>query len=118
MFRPNTFCYVSQRTGFDDWGRETYVGRQRVPCSLVRLKVMKESTSVRADSSASRGRAKETNSESIVLLPPSHDIEIGDRLEILGFQLEVNSITPRLDIMGRHDHNEVGLLKWVSKSSA
>ena len=118
MFRPNTFCLVSQREGFDEWGRERYGPTVRVPCSLVRLKMTKETTSVRADSSASRARGKEISSESIVLLPPRLDIQIGDRLEILGFQLEVSAMTPRLDIMGRHDHNEVGLKVWVSKSSA
>ncbi len=118
MFRPNTFCYISQRSGFDDWGRETYSSRRRVPCSLVRLKMTKESSSVRADSSASRGRGREISSDSIILLPPTLAVGIGDRVEFLGFQLEVESLTPRLDIMGRHDHNEVGMCIWVSKSSA
>lgn len=118
MFRPNTFCYVSKRTDFDDWGREVYEARKRVPCSVVRIKVTKESTSVRADSSASRGRGREVSSDSIILLPPTLGVEIGDKVEVMGFELEVESLTPRLDIMGRHDHNEVGMCVWVSKSSA
>ena len=116
MFRPNTFCFVSSRTGYDEWGRESYGKKNRLPCSVVRLKIAREKTSVRADSSASRGRGQEVKSDSIVLLPPSYDVKIGDRLEIMGYALEVESIYPRLNIMGRHDHNEVSLSVWVSKS--
>lgn len=118
MFKPNTFCFVSKRSGFDEWGREQYGSKSRVACSVVRLKVSREKSSVRADSSASRGRAREVQSDSIVLLPPTFAVEIGDKLEIMGFSLEVESLEPRLNIMGRHDHNEVGLCVWVSKSGA
>lgn len=116
MFRPNTFCFVSKRTGFDEWGREQHGDRQRVPCSVVRLQDSRVKSSVRADSSASRGRAREVEADAIVLLPPTLDVEIGDLVEIVGMTLEVNGKHPRLDIMGRHDHNEVSLSAWVSKS--
>ncbi|KJZ17412.1 hypothetical protein TW86_03930 [Halomonas sp. S2151] len=115
MFRPNTYCSVSKRDSFDRWGREKYGDPKRVKCSVVRLKASREKSSVRADSSASRGRAKEIESDSVLLLPPTFQIEIGDKVEILGMALEVESIEPRLSISGRHDHNEVGLCIWVSK---
>lgn len=115
MFRPNTFCHVSKRAGFDDWGRESYGQRKRIPCSVVRLRVTSEKTSVRADSSASRGRAHEVQADSVVLLPPTQEVSIGDRLELMGYSFEVESVHPRLSIMGRHDHNEIGLKVWVSK---
>ena len=118
MFRPNTFCYVSKRTGYDEWGRERYAERVRVPCSVVRLQSSRVKSSVRADSSASRGRAREVESDSIVLLPPTQQVDMGDRLEVMGITLEVNGVHPRLNIMGRHDHNEVHLGAWVSKSEA
>lgn len=117
MFRPNTFCFVSKRVGFDEWGREKYTDKKRLPCSVVRLRATREKTSVRADSSASRGRGMEIVSDSVVLLPPHFKVEIGDHLEIMGLHLEVETFQPRLNIMGRHDHNEVGLCAWVSKSS-
>lgn len=116
MFRPNTFCFVSQRSGYDEWGRESYANRQRVQCSVVRLKISREKTSVRADSSASRGRGMEVKSDSIVLLPHHLSVKIGDKVEVMGHELEVDYVQPRLNIMGRHDHNEVGLSVWVSKS--
>lgn len=115
MFRPNTFCFVKERTGFDAWGKETHGNRRRVSCSVVRLKSSRVKTSVRADSSASRGRGQEIESDSILLLPPSVEIKTGDLIEIMGLTLEVVGIEIRLNIMGRHDHNEVSLNAWVSK---
>lgn len=115
MFRPNTFCFVKERTGFDAWGKETHGNRRRVRCSVVRLKSSRVKTSVRADSSASRGRGQEIESDSILLLPPSVEIKTGDLIEIMGLTLEVVGIEIRLNIMGRHDHNEVSLNAWASK---
>ncbi|BBI61676.1 hypothetical protein HSBAA_29820 [Vreelandella sulfidaeris] len=80
--------------------------------------MISEQTSVRADSSASRGRGQEVEANSIVLLPPTLPIAMGDLVEVMGYSFEVESIQPRLNIMGRHDHNEVGLKIWVSKSEA
>lgn len=116
MFRPNTYCYVSKRTGYDEWGRESYGKAKRLPCSVVRLRVSREKTSVRADSSATRGRGNEVTSDALLLLPPTFGVEIGDKIEVMKYALEVVSVHPRLNIMGNHDHDEVGLNVWVSKS--
>lgn len=84
----------------------------KAKCNVVRLIVRSEKTSVRADSSASRGAGEELTSVSRLLFLPTVQLSIGDRVTVHGVQLKVETMHPRFDVRGRHHHNEVDLMIW------
>jgi hypothetical protein len=43
-----------------------------------------------------------------LLVRPGIKISKGDVIEVRGRQVEVASVHQRFDILGKHDHNEVG----------
>jgi hypothetical protein len=113
MFIPNTFGYLSRSLGPDKFAQDSYGPRRSVACAVVHLKDVKQKTSVRTDTSASRSHAEETVMTGKVLFPTSVAIAKGDKFEILGRTLRVIQIEPRNDVLGRHDHNEVDFEVWT-----
>lgn len=112
-FRPNLSCTIAQRTGgFDIHGRPEIGTPRKSKCAIVRLKNQAEKTSVRADSSASRGMAEELLHDARLLLKPSDVVAIGTIIEVTGLKLEVKSIFPRYEIIGRLHHWEVDCDIW------
>lgn len=120
--RPRTPCVISKKTGgFDMYGRETHrIRRTKTKCSIVNLYNETEKTSVRADSSASRGRADEQVADVRVLLRPKEKISTGDLIEITlqggdPIVMQVNRIFRRPDIDGAIHHIDVEGDLWVSE---
>lgn len=113
MIKPNVACKIQSVDSFDLYGEEKLSPVVPARCSVVRLIVRSEKTSVRADSSASGGAADELTSTSRLLFLPRTKINIGDKVEIHNIELRVETIHPRFDVRGRHDHNEVDLTVWV-----
>jgi hypothetical protein len=79
---------------------------------VVKLPLTSQKTPVRADSSASRGAADEDVIQGILLFKPAVAIAMGDRIQISGMELRVASLQPRWNVLGRHDHDEVGVEVW------
>jgi hypothetical protein len=113
MFRANQNCRVQLASGKNDVHGQPIPGRF-IPerCAIVKLIVINEKSSVRADSSATRGNARELEAESVILLPPTTQARIDDIIIVSGFQLRIMAMQPRYDVGGRHDHFEVNAAMW------
>ena len=116
MFRPNIPCRItSMDQPTDMYGQPTEGKHTDTKCGIIRLEQSSIKTSVRADSSASRGQAIEDTAQSRLLFPANTVIKAKDRVMVAGFTLEVQSIYPRYDIQGRLDHWQVDLDIWASE---
>lgn len=112
MFKPNQRCLIYSNSRADVYGRTIRGGGRSERCSVVKLVSSAVQTSVRADSSSSRGAAQEVVSNAVLLFLPSVAIKIDDKVEIAGFSLRVSGIHPRFNVRGVHDHNEVHFEIW------
>jgi hypothetical protein len=95
-----------RKTARNIHGETVWADPIEVPCGVVHLKKTVQKSSVRTDSSASRGNAEEIVVSAKILFPVYVEIEQGDRFEIMGFRLEAINIEPRNNVRGEHDHNE------------
>lgn len=113
--KPNQFCFVKAQAGYDIYGMAKFSLRKKERCAVVKSILQTEKSSVRADSSGSRGNAREITADLVMLLEPKttakHDaiIELHDNLYI------VKSMHQRFDIRGKLDHYEVGCSYWSEK---
>lgn len=108
MFRPNTKAMLYRKSSVRSvFGKEGYAAPQRIGCSVVRLANDVTPSTVRADSSASRGSADDTVADAKLLVSPKTIIKAGDVLELFGFRIEVNGVQPRINTRGQLDHFEV-----------
>lgn len=112
---PNVNCTISKAGELDIYGQTTMSDPVDAKCAVVRLTQKSIKTSVRADSSASRGTAKEVISDSTLLFPTHTDIDIGDMVLISNIELEVSEIQQRFDVNGVLDHYQVELVIWQSR---
>lgn len=110
MFLPNTFGHLSSREGRNRYAEPVFGEPKRVECAVVRLREGIKATSVRADSSASRGSAEEIVTDAKILFPQTVDAKIGDRFTIAGISLEIVSREIRIDVFGRVDHLECEMM--------
>lgn len=114
MFRPNKTCFIQKVNGRDRYGQESLAAKIKARCSIVRLGTKSEKTSVRADSSASRGGAEEEQSYAVILLERSANVDINDVITIAETSTQVTDIKPRYNIQGRLDHFQIQGKAWQS----
>ena len=109
MFVPNNTCSLyGATTTMDIRGERTYLPvRLGVPCAVISFNLKIDKTSVRADSSGSRGRAEEDQGDAMLLFPPSVEIYRNDIVACDGQILEAVSIMPRRSVLGMLDHYEI-----------
>lgn len=112
MFRPNLTCEVSVMGAADGYGRRLYTDWKRVPFAIVKLDQGSTKTSVRTDSSASRGSAQEILANARFLFPIHVVLKPGDRVKFGDFILTVQSVFPRHSVTGRFDHWQVDCDIW------
>ncbi len=115
MFKPNQFCFVRARDGYDQFGMAKFGLRKKERCAIVKMIQKSDKTSVRADSSASRGNAREIVADLVILLEPKTSATHDSIIEFRGDMYVVKSIHERFDIRGKHDHNEVACTYWSEK---
>ncbi len=112
-FIANADCVVFRETGkFDLYGRPTIDAGTKMRCAVIKLAYERITTSVRADSSATRGRAREQTIVGRLQFDPSSGIGNGDVIELEGYRLRANSIFPRRTVDGRLDHYQVDVEIW------
>lgn len=109
MFIPNNRARVEFYVGTDRHGKRRYSTPQTVPCGVVTLREASDKTSVRTDSSASRGSAHEELLQGRILFPRNVRLNYGDRVTIMDFMMTVKGVHPRYSIPGQLDHWEVAL---------
>lgn len=113
MFRPNQVCYIRVASGRTDiYGQPLAAFKVREQCAVVRLITTNQPSSVRADSSASRGNAKELVSDSLILLGKATVANIDDLIDIGGSTLRIISKHPRFALNGSLDHYEITASVW------
>lgn len=113
MFRPNQTCRIQLASGKSDVHGQALPARfVSERCSIVKLVISNEKSSVRADSSASRGNAMEFEAASVILLPAATQAKIDDIIAVTGVKLRIMALHQRFDATGRHDHTEVHATFW------
>lgn len=110
MFLPNNTCQIRTVYGRSIYGgAPEYTDPRPVPCSIVRLSPRVQKTSVRADSSATKGSADEIVAEAVILFPASVNPPPESIVEIAGYTLRVTGSQPRFNLLGELDHFEISL---------
>jgi len=111
MFRPNQTCDWHRSAGRNKYGEESYADPVKIGFSPVRLTRRLEKTSVRADSSASRGQSDQTTVEALILVEKRAGARMSmeDVLVINGNTYTIKSIEKRTNVWGLLDHWEIGL---------
>lgn len=119
--RPKNTCWIRRNTvRYDGHGRTIHSAvRRKTLCAIIRLHDEIDQTTVRADSSASRGRAEEQLAAGRLLLKPDEIIATGDLIEVEikgapNITLEIKSIFRRIDVGGRVHHIDVEGEIWAS----
>jgi hypothetical protein len=124
MFRPNTKCLLLRRRSTRNiFGKTMFATPTSVPCSVVKLELAAETSSVRADSTASRGAAEQEEAAAVFLFPANMRISINDVINYGSFQIRVTKLIPRNNVAGKLDHIQVeGVIKvqatWARYLSA
>lgn len=108
MFKPNLDCVIRQKAGSDVYGMPTYGARKKERCAIVKKVLRSDKTSVRADSSASRGNARELEADVLILVNPNTTAQIDAIIDVVGDQFRVMSKHGRYSIAGTLDHYELG----------
>jgi hypothetical protein len=112
MFIPNTTCDLYVRTDTaDNFGNFTYLPVQTVKCAMIDLSLIVQKSSVRADTSGSRGQVEQQQGDAMFLFPKTVSIKLGDVIFKDGFWLEAIQAYPRRNLLGRLDHYQVTFWK-------
>lgn len=113
MFKPNIPCKIYRSSGQTDvYGqpKPTTIILER--CAVINLNMKSLKTTVRADSSASRGAASEEVLDAFLLMAKTTKTQIDDVVEVAGVKVRVTRKFPRHDLTGRLDHYEIGGMMW------
>ena len=110
MFRPNLVGQLFNSGGRDVHSRQSWNEAVACPFAIVNLDVSSEKTTVRADSSASRGAADQrVTNRATILVVKTLRVEIGNKFEFEGIAYLVASVHKRRSVFGKVDHIECGL---------
>ena len=112
MFRGNIPCTITRKKGYTVSGEQTFFAPVASRCSVVTLETKAQHTTVRADSSATRGFAEESVTEAKLLFGATTKLEIDDKITVDGLNVRVYRIFPRRTANGLLDHIEILGSKW------
>lgn len=113
MFRPNLTCIISVSSGETDvYGKPLPATRVTERCAIVKLNIKSLTTSVRTDTSATRGNARELTADTVILLTAKTVANIDDIIEVSGATLRIVSKFPRHSVAGVLDHYEITATIW------
>ena len=116
MFRPNQNCFIQKSSGKTDvYGMPVPGAKVKERLAIIELNIASEKSSVRADTSASRGNAQELEVVSKFLLAKTTAAQINDILIYGGHSFRVKSMFPRHDLQGSLDHYEVTCTFWSAE---
>jgi len=116
MFKANVNCIVTRMNGETDLYGQTQEGDSyETQVGIVRLEAGAQRTTVRTDASASRANAEERTVIARLMMKATDIVEPGDRISIMSFNLEVESVFPRHTVNGDLHHWQVDCKQWASK---
>lgn len=117
IFTPKNRCTVIKNGGTNLYGLPKPGIRVGERCSIVKLLISNEKSSVRADSSASRGNAMEMEADGIFLMSTNTKAGVDDLIEIGTNQLRVMGIHARYNAAGVLHHYEIHCTYWSDKET-
>jgi hypothetical protein len=114
MFIPNQTCHIRRKsTQINLYGEYTYGAKETIHFALVRFDNKQEDSTVRADSSATRGNIKEFHASGRILVAKNHNPLSGDLVIINKTVFEIKEVEPRYNVLGKLDHWECDLKKYA-----
>lgn len=93
----------------DIYGQQKPSSSQKIECSVINMTLTPQLTSTGQDISASRGRAGQVALVAKIITPLSVPIKRKDILIVAGVHMEVQSILPKTNVMGKAAFNELRL---------
>lgn len=100
-------CTVIKSRGHDLYGAEVVGVKEKELCAVLELAKSANFSSVRTDSSATRGAAHENRAFAKLLLSYKTSAEIGDLILVHFYRLKVASKSPKFSAMGKLDHYQI-----------
>lgn len=100
-------CVITNRIGDDLYGAPVFGMGRNAKCAVLKLSKLRQSTTVRTDSSGTRGHADEEIDDAHLLLLAGEKININDSIHVGGFKILVSSIRVRYNIYEKIDHLEI-----------
>ncbi len=114
MYIPKQTCVVTTASNETDvYGKPIPGARHKERCAIVAIIESDEKTSVRSDSSATRGNAREILYDAVILFGPRTKAKMHDIVQVNGYKMEVMTVQPRYDIDGKLDHYQFDLKIWT-----
>ncbi|TSP13951.1 hypothetical protein [Cupriavidus campinensis] len=113
LFKPNLDCLIhvaNDKT--DGYGRPLPATVVPERCAIVDLNLGAQKTSVRADSSATRGNAEEMVAAGQILLTKATRAGHNDIVEIYGIKYLITGKSPQVSVRGELDHWLITLVTW------
>ena len=112
MFIPNGYCQIRKLLpSFNVYGEPEYGPLETIPFAQVRFDTKIEDSTVRADSSATRGNVKEFHASGRCLVPKTVIPNWGDIFIIHGKTYRCKQVEPRYNVVGQLDHFQVDYSK-------
>jgi hypothetical protein len=113
MFRPNNSCIIKVSSGKTDvYGRPLPATSIVERCAIVKLKIHSEKSAIRADTSATRGNARELQADTLILMTSTTRANIDDVIVVAGYELRIMTKEPRFATNGTLDHYEITASVW------
>lgn len=112
LFVPNQRCIIVKMGAMDIYGQKHVERRITENCAILKAKKNSAKSSVRADSSASRGNAQEITADYWLILEKDTEADIDDLIEFKGLRLKIIGLHVRFSIRGEHDHTEALCKIW------
>ena len=110
----NKWCTLRKAGATNLYGESSLGDAQSERCAVVRLIPVREATTVRADSGATRAHGDEFTVRAKVLLGPRSVAQLGDQLTVDGVQMRIMEMHHRYDALtGALDHYEVEGEAWA-----
>ena len=115
LFRPNKICLLYKKVGMSGIGAKLKYADKPITerCAILRALQSTAKSSVRADSSASRGAAWEVTCDYFLLFTPATKCDLDDMLMVDGMRLKVKSKRAQYSVTGKLDHYEIGCMICV-----
>lgn len=114
-FRPNQLCWVSQQRETNVYGEPVYDEPYLHEIGIVKLVGGADKTSVRSDSSASRGASEESLAMSKILFSKRRNPGVGSKVGYGAFTMRIAQVHPRYSVYGQLDHYECDLELWTDE---
>lgn len=115
LLKPNLTVKHRKADGYDEYSQPQYLPEKSIKCRVVKYMRSSVKSSVRADSSATRGRSKELVYDAVVLFDKNSNVEIDDLVVIMNETMRIEQVEPRFNIHGKLDHIEARLNVWQSE---